>query len=116
LNEEHPSAEFEISGYAVHVSLDQLFGHGSKKGFGLISANGSNEFIGAGTGFRVAFTPKTEGPSHAGIGYVEEGEFENGAWVPGRRLNGDENDQGGYWRFSDFGPLRIEKVTVYRWK
>jgi hypothetical protein len=44
---------------------------------------------------------------------VDEGTFEDGKWVPGRRLNGDENDQGKGWRF-DSRQLRTEKVRLYR--
>jgi hypothetical protein len=50
-----------------------------------------------------------------GIGAVDEGTFEDGKWVPGRRLNGDENDQGKGWRF-DPRHLSTEKVTLYRYE
>jgi hypothetical protein len=46
---------------------------------------------------------------------VDEGAFVEGKWVPGRRLNGDENDQGKAWRF-DSKQVRAEKVTVYRYE
>jgi len=71
--------------------------------------------MGAGRGFRVKFAARSAGPSHAGIGYAEEGSFENGTWRAGRRLNGDENDQGHYWRFSPQS-TSIEKVLVYRFE
>jgi hypothetical protein len=50
-----------------------------------------------------------------GIAAVDEGVFENGKWIPGRRLNGDENDQGKGWRFT---PRRLttEKVTLYHFE
>jgi hypothetical protein len=50
-----------------------------------------------------------------GIAAVDEGSFEDGKWVGGRRLNGDENDQGKGWRF-DGRQLRTEKVTLYRFE
>ena len=48
-------------------------------------------------------------------GVVDEGVFENGIWIPGRRLNGDENDQGKGWRFT---PRRLTtaKVTLYHFE
>jgi hypothetical protein len=46
---------------------------------------------------------------------VEEGTFADGNWTPGRRLNGDENDQGKFWRFAPQG-VEIEKVSVYRYQ
>jgi hypothetical protein len=39
----------------------------------------------------------------------------DGTWKPGRRLNGDENDQGRYWRFAIQG-IHVEKSRVYRWE
>jgi hypothetical protein len=113
LNKDHPSVSVEMNGYELEISLDQIFGSKAEKGFGLVMATGPDEFLGAGSGFRVAFKPKSAGPTHAGIGYVEEGTFSAGNWISGRRLNGDENDQGNFWRFSSRG-VNIEKVVVYR--
>jgi hypothetical protein len=50
-----------------------------------------------------------------GIGAVDEGTFVEGKWVPGRRLNGDENDQGKAWRF-DSKQVRTEKASLYRYQ
>ena len=74
---------------------------------------GPEEFTGVGKGFRVTFTPRSG--LRAGIGAVDEGSFVDGKWAPGRRLNGDENDQGKAWRF-DSGKIRTEKVSLYRFE
>jgi beta-galactosidase GanA len=113
LDKDHPSTSVEMNGYQVEISLDEIFGSKAEQGYGLVMATAPNEFLGIGRGFRVSFTAKTPGPSYTGIGYVEEGTFSNGSWIPGRRLNGDENDQGKFWRFA---PQRIntERVVVYR--
>jgi len=115
LDKDHPAVAVEMNGYRLAVSLDDIFGMGAKTGFGLIIATEPDEFLGVGSGFRVSFSPASANLPHAGIGYVEEGSFSGGTWIPGRRLNGDENDQGKFWRFS---PQRIntEKVVVYRYK
>lgn len=115
LDKQKASTAFVMNGYLVTASLDEIFGSGAEKGFGLIIATGPNEFLGAGSGFRVKFSPRSPGPPHAGIGYVEEGRLDTGTWVAGRRLNGDENDQGHYWRFSP-QTINIEKVMVYRFE
>ncbi len=115
LDRSHPSVSRVMNGYLLSISLDEIFGSNAEKGFGLVIATGPNEFIGAGRGFRVKFDPRSPGPAHAGIGYVEEGKFANSVWMPGRRLNGDENDQGRYWRFAP-QTTRIEKVVVYRFE
>ena len=114
LDREHSTVDFTMNGYTLHVGLDNSFDGPAKAGFGLIMAMGKNEFLGAGEGFRVTFTPRPEDGMQAGIAAVFEGKFENGAWVAGRRLNGDEDDQGKDWRFDPHGE-KIERVTLYRY-
>jgi hypothetical protein len=59
---------------------------------------------------------KPRAPAAFKLGYasIDEGIYQDGRWVPGRRLNGDENDQGSYWRF-DSRAIRIEKAVLYRY-
>ena len=113
LNKEHPSVTHPLGEYDVEISLDEIFGHHAEQGAGLIIATGPDEFIGVGAGFRVSFRPTTPGPANAGIGTVEEGVYRDGKWIPGRRLNGDETDQGHKWRLSSFEPS-ISRCVVYR--
>jgi beta-galactosidase GanA len=115
LDKTHPAIDFPMNGTIVHVSLDELFGHGAESGFGLIIEEGPGRFLGAGKGFRVSFSPQNPSAPHLGIGTIDEGRFENGVWVPGRRLNGDEDDQGNNWRF-DSRELHIERATVYTYR
>jgi beta-galactosidase GanA len=114
LDKDHSHTTIELNGYQLNVSLDAIFGSAAKTGFGLVIAIAPNEFLGAGRGFRVSFSPKASGPPHAGIGFVEEGTFVDGTWIPGRRLNGDENDQGKFWRFTP-QRINVEKAVVYRY-
>ena len=115
LNQGNPSVDFVMQDYTVHITLDEIFGNHAENGFGLIIATGKDEFIGAGKGFRVLFTPLAASGPKVGIAAVDEGVFENGKWIPGRRLNGDENDQGKGWRFT---PRRLTtaKVTLYHFE
>jgi hypothetical protein len=115
LDKNHPSYDFTMGEYIAHVSLDEIFGHRSQDGYGLIVETGPTEFLGAGRGFRVSFSPVSPTAPKVGIGAVDEGVFEDGKWVPGLRLNGDENDQGRGWRFGS-RQAGIEKVTVYRYE
>jgi beta-galactosidase GanA len=115
LDKSQPTADFNLGGYTVHVALDEIFGHHAESGFGLIMATGKDEFLGVGKGFRVSFKALAPGGLQVGIATVDEGTFDDGKWVPGRRLNGDENDQGGAWRF-DPRQLNTEKATVYRFE
>jgi hypothetical protein len=107
--------DFMINGYTLHVSLDNLFGNGAESGFGMIMADGKDAFLGVGKGFRVTFTPSPAGGPQVGIGAIDEGAFPDGKWVAGRRLNGDEDDQGAFWRF-DSHQLHTEKITLYRFE
>jgi beta-galactosidase GanA len=112
LDKSRPAAVFVMQGYAVEVSLDEIFGSHAESGYGLILATGPDAFLGVGKGFRVKFTPRDPAAPMVSIGTIDEGRYENGSWVPGRRLNGDENDQGEYWRF-DPRQLHTERLTLY---
>ena len=115
VNKEHRTVTRELGGYELEISLDEIFGSEAQLGYGLIIAVGPDEFMGAGSGFRVAFRPRTPGPPLVGIGSVDEGVYRDGKWIAGRRLNGDENDQGGKWRFSPQG-LSIERCGIDRYE
>lgn len=115
LDGEHPAVTRDLGDYTLEIVLDAIFGHRAELGYGLIIAVGTDEFVGVGSGFRVAFRPRTPGSALVGIGAVDEGEFREGKWIPGRRLNGDENDQGKGWRFSSRG-LSIQRCTIYRYE
>jgi beta-galactosidase GanA len=115
LDRQHPDATFIMGGYTVHISLDSIFGSHTESGYGVVMATGADEFLGVGKGFRVLFTAAAQSKTKAAIGSIDEGTFEEGKWFPGRRLNGDENDQGGYWRFD---PRKVStlKVKLYRYE
>jgi hypothetical protein len=119
LDEKNPSVSVELGGYQLEISLDSVFGWTAKSGYGLVIALGNDEFLGAGSGFRVLFSPKAPGTGLAGLGPVDEGTFVDGRWIPGRRLNGDESDQGERWRISSgwrSGRISIQRCTVYRYE
>ena len=115
LDKSRSHALFVMQGYEVEVSLDEVFGNHAENGYGMILLTGPDTFLGIGKGFRVKFTPRNPDAKRVGIGTIDEGQFENGQWTAGRRLNGDENDQGEYWRF-DPTELHVEKVTLYRFQ
>jgi beta-galactosidase GanA len=115
LDRDRRTADFVMNGYRLHVSLDSIFGNTVESGFGMIMADGRDAFLGVGKGFRVSFSPYLASVRQAGIGAIDEGRFEDGKWTAGRRLNGDENDQGAQWRF-DTRQVRTEKVTLYQFE
>jgi beta-galactosidase GanA len=115
LTKERPSATASLGGYELEIQLDSIFGRSAEKGYGIVIATGTGEFVGAGTGFMVKFRPSSPGMPLAGLAGVQEGVYRDGRWIPGRRLNGDETDQGGHWRFSPF-EVGIQRCTVYPYR
>jgi Domain of unknown function (DUF5597)/Beta-galactosidase len=77
-------------------------------GRGIIIELAPDDFIVAGTGFRLDFRELTGPPRDARLLSIDEGTFENGEWKTERRLNGDEQ----HVRFSDKG--RILRVRLIR--
>ena len=116
VDEKGPVVTCEMNGYRLEISLDELFGHKATLGYGLVMADGDNKFMGVGSGFRVRFFPlEKDSKLIIGVGHVDEGIIKDGVWLPGRRLNGDEDDQGRAWRFG-FWQTDIEKCTVYKYE
>jgi uncharacterized protein DUF5597 len=55
------------------------------------------------------------GKGHCGsIDSIWEGSFVNSAWVPGRNLNGDDDNQGRYLRMPA-GKFTIQRVRLYQY-
>ena len=80
---------------------------------------GPSEFIVAGSGdAQITFSTDKPGPPIVGIDSIDEEFFENGAWLPRRRLNGDENSQGQALKISasDLAQGKIYRVRLYRYR
>jgi beta-galactosidase GanA len=83
---------------------------------GLIIQTGPEDYLVAGQGMIVTFTPVGEGPPLAGIDSAWEGSFDaKGAWIPGRLLNGDQTHQGRHLRLGP-GHFQIQRVRLYRYR
>ena len=57
---------------------------------GLFISTGPDSYIIADRNLTVYFTSATNELEKVGLATVEEGVYQDGRWVPGRRLNGDE--------------------------
>jgi hypothetical protein len=80
---------------------------------------GPNEFLVTGSGdAQITFSTDKPGPPIVGIESIDEEFFENGAWLPRRRLNGDENSQGQALKISatDLAQGKIYRVRLYRYR
>jgi hypothetical protein len=79
---------------------------------GLIIMLNPDEFIIAGSGIIVTFESAIKDGSVAGIGSLDEVEYQNGRWIYGRRMNGDQNHQGRHMHLpgNDF---TMQKAVLY---
>ena len=82
---------------------------------GLVIATGPNEFVFAGTGLTVTFEVETPGDPIVGILAADEGQYVNGQWIQGRRLNGDQTHQGRHLRLPP-GRFGIQRIRLYRYR
>jgi Domain of unknown function (DUF5597) len=62
--------------------------------FAIVIQTGQDEFLFMGANGTPSFAVDSPGPSKVAISSKDEGKFEKGKWVPGRRLNGDEAGTG----------------------
>jgi beta-galactosidase GanA len=81
---------------------------------GLVIQAGPDDFWFAGTGLTVYFAPRGKDHAAAGIDAIREGRFENGRWLQGREMNGDDTNQGRFLRLPGDG-FSIRRVTLYRY-
>jgi hypothetical protein len=78
-----------------------------------------DEFLVLGTGdAQITFSSDKPGLPIVGIESIDEEFFKAGAWVPRRRLNGDENSQGQVLklRAADLAEGRIYRLRLYRYR
>jgi beta-galactosidase GanA len=102
-----------IGDYSFTVSYGssanpQTAGYGA-----IVIQTGPEDYLIAGQGVTVTFAP-VNGDS-AGIDKAWEGRFENGTWIPGRLLNGDQTHQGRHIALYA-GEWKIQQVRLYTYR
>jgi hypothetical protein len=113
------SARLSIGGYTANITRA---GSGSGAGTRLAAMfiqTGPNEFMVTGSDDgQITFSTDNLGPPIVGIESIDEEFFENGAWMPRRRLNGDENSQGQALKLyaTDLAQGKIYRVRLYRYR
>lgn len=80
----------ELGEYRLRVEFGTSNASDRPTAGGLVIALPGDEFLVVGFGFSVQFLPRLQGPNQAEILELWEGDYLQGEWVPGRRLNGDE--------------------------
>jgi hypothetical protein len=128
----NPVEEVTLGDYKLRVELNRSWrspsAPGDGIGYGILINSGTDEYIIFGNNIQVSFTPNTPGPAIAAIAQLDEGKFENGKWIQGRRLNGDdimidydlarralENKTGTGLRFRS-GNESMQRVKLYRYE
>jgi len=81
----------------------------------IIIQTDENDFIIAGTGVVITFTVNNASNKSVGILQADEGIYKDGKWIPGRRMNGDQDHQGRHIRIP-VGDWNIQKVKLYQYK
>lgn len=108
--------KIQLGGYGIEAKL----GSGSGTSGGIMINTGPGEFIVAGKGLDIFFSPADKSDSlYIAIDTLEEGTFVNGKWLPGRRLNGDEEHTSTFGstglRFPS-AAYSIQKLKFYRYQ
>jgi hypothetical protein len=120
LNEENKTTSFNLGDYKLNVAHDYTFPWGKHdpgpwpQVGGLIISVAPDEFLVTGDGIIITFESLSKSDSIAGIASIDEGKFEGGKWIPGRRLNGDEDHQGRQSRIM-YNDINIQKIKLYRY-
>lgn len=122
LDKDNQVQQVELGSYVMKVSHDYTWSWSSSAGEtsewpragGLFISTGPDEYIIAGTGIIVTFSPISPGDPIAGIASIQEGRYVNGQWVPGRWMNGDQSHQGRHLRIPA-GSFGIQLIKLYRY-
>jgi hypothetical protein len=82
---------------------------------GLFIQLGPDDYVIVGRSMSVYFESATDATQSVGLAVVDEGQYVDGRWVPGRRLNGDETPE---WKALWFPGDRytIQKIKLYRYR
>jgi hypothetical protein len=116
LDANEPPQKLQLAGYTLEFKLARHWSFGAPEyAAAIVISLGPDEFLAAGRGLTISFSPNTPSPAIVGLATVEEGTFVDGRWVHGRRLNGDETLSGKGLRFFG-GGYSIQKVKLYRYQ
>jgi hypothetical protein len=120
LDKDSVSKKVTLGNYIITVKHDYTLGWSAgardakwPKSGGIIICVGPDEFYVAGTGIVVTFESLIK-DKRAGLYSVDEGVFKNLKWIPGRRMNGDQDHQGRHVRI-EVGEYGTQHVKLYNY-
>lgn len=126
LDTANANTSIDLGDYQIDFDLrkDRWSNEKTELGYAILIEVNPDEFVAAGKNVNIQFSLKNKKDKVTGILWAEEGKFENGNWIPGRRLNGDEI-MVDYWFSKLFtqgksgnglkfnGALNIQRVKLY---
>ena len=131
LNTEHQSEDVALGAYTLNVDLRRNRRNPSQVpalGYAMLFNPAPDEYFVAGMDVQVTFFPRPASDEIVGFATAEVGEFVNGTWKPGRRMNGDDillrydlaeaaakNQSGSGLRFTGPNPS-VQHVKLYRFR
>ncbi|HVS54104.1 MAG TPA: DUF5597 domain-containing protein [Opitutaceae bacterium] len=131
LSTEHQTEDIALGNYTVNVDLRRNRRNPSQvpaSGYAMVLNVGPDEYFVVGADTQVIFYPRPATGEIVGFAQAEIGEFVNGAWKPGRRMNGDDillrydlaeaadkNQSGSGLRFNGTTPS-VQHVKLYRYR
>ncbi|MET0319756.1 MAG: DUF5597 domain-containing protein [Duganella sp.] len=108
-----------MGGYTLQVAFSNPWARSDSKELeacgGLVIRLADDEFLVAGKGLTVTFRDASGAGDAVGLEQVTEGTYDNGRWVPGRWLNGDEIHQGRQVMLVT-GGFTAQRVKLYRYR
>jgi beta-galactosidase GanA len=116
MDKETPKSKVRLGDYTIEARFREGRGPGAADAVtGLFLQLGPDDYVIVGRSMGVYFETATDPTQSVGLAVVEEGQYADGRWVPGRRLNGDETPE---WRALSFGGDRytIQRIKLYRYR
>ncbi|MES1210624.1 MAG: DUF5597 domain-containing protein, partial [Pseudomonadota bacterium] len=120
LDKASPTAERQLGGLTLSVRHEYVWELASAarlesawpRAGALFITTAPDEFIVAGSGVLVTFAD-AKGGANIGIERAELGRVDEGRFIPLRRLNGDQTNQGRHLHLP-YGDVGVQRVRIYR--
>jgi len=128
--DKNASEEVTSGNYKLLVELlrNRRSAEVTAEGYCIIINSAQDEYILYGRNVQISFSPIKPGTAIAAIAQLDEGKYEDGKWIQGRRLNGDdimldydlakkalENKTGTGLKFGNNNEL-VQRVKLYRYE
>jgi hypothetical protein len=120
VDKDAPSAKARLGGYEIEARFSagrrpNPDAPADDRVAALLIQVGPDDYVIVARSMGVYFTVASDDTQSVGLATVEEGQYVDGRWIPGRRLNGDETPEWKSLRFPA-GAYGIQRVKLYRYR